>query len=236
MGKKWTNETKILFQKKKDLGISKLTIANCKQYSKNPYHLVFDGKHVAFFPSWNDAFDAIDQVVEKGIEIVRNKNKRVLKELKCLNGDFLCYRCEEYKPESSFKWGHKYCTDCALEQKKDYYYLNKYNLNLNRYSSFEKYFQSLMNKRNRKDYFSINDLMSVLEKQNYKCAITGQDFELKNGSPKLPSIDRIKPKKNGGTYELDNIQIIWHSINMFKSIWNMSFLLECSKHIINNNS
>ena len=114
--------------------------------------------------------------------------------------------------------------------------MNKYNLNLNRYSSFEKYFQSLMNKRNRKDYFSINDLMSVLEKQNYKCVITGQDFELKSGSPKLPSIDRIKPKKNGGTYELDNIQIIWHSINMFKSTWDMGFLLECSKHIINNNS
>ena len=49
-------------------------------------------------------------------------------------------------------------------------------------------------------------------------------------------IDRINPKKNGGTYELDNIQLIWHSINMFKSVWNMDFLLECSKYIINNNT
>lgn len=236
MGKKWTNETKILFQKKKELGISRLTIANCKQYTQNPYQLVFDGKHVAFFPTWNEAFNAIDEVVENGIEIVRDKNKRISKELKCLNGEFLCYRCEKYKSESSFKWGHKYCVECALEQKKDYYYLNKYNMNLSKYSSFEKYFQSLINKRDRKYYFSLNDLMSVLETQNYKCAITGQEFELKKGSPKLPSIDRINPKKNGGTYELNNIQLIWHSINMFKSVWDMDFLLECSKFIIENNN
>lgn len=236
MGKKWTDETKILFQKKKELGISKLTIANCKQYSNNPYQLVFDGKHVAFFPTWNNAFDAIDQVVEKGIDIVRNNNKRVFKELDSLNGEFLCYRCEKYKPQLSFKYGHKYCNDCALDQKKDYYYLNKYNLNLSKYSSFEKYFQSLINKRDRKHYFNIDDLMFILKKQNYKCVITGQEFELKKGSPKLPSIDRINPKKNGGTYELDNIQLVWHGINMFKSIWDMSFLLECSKFIINNNN
>ena len=236
MGKKWTNETKILFQKKRELGISRLTIANCKQYTQNPYQLVFDGKHVAFFPTWNEAFNAIDEVVENGIEIVRNKNKRISKDLIYLDGKFLCYRCEKYKEESSFKWGHKYCNECALEQKKDYYYLNKYNMNLNKYSSFERYLQSLINKRDRKDYFSLNDLMSILKKQNYKCAITGQEFELKKGSPKLPSIDRINPKKNGGTYELDNIQLIWHSINMFKSVWDMDFLLECSKFIIENNN
>ena len=56
----------------------------------------------------------------------------------------------------------------------------------------------LINKRDRKDYFSLDDLMSVLERQNYKCAITGQEFELKKYSPKIPSIDRINPKKNGG--------------------------------------
>lgn len=236
MGKKWTNETKILFQKKRELGISRLTIANCKQYTQNPYQLVFDGKHVAFFPTWNEAFNAIDEVVENGIEIVRNKNKRISKDLIYLDGKFLCYRCEKYKEESSFKWGHKYCNECALEQKKDYYYLNKYNMNLNKYSSFERYLQSLINKRDRKDYFSLNDLMSILKKQNYKCAITGQEFELKKGSPKLPSIDRINPKKNGGTYELENIQLIWHSINMFKSVWDMEFLIECSKIIIDNNT
>lgn len=60
MGKKWTNETKILFQKKKELGINKLTIANCKQYPNNPYQLIFNGSHVAFFPDWNTAFKSID--------------------------------------------------------------------------------------------------------------------------------------------------------------------------------
>ena len=95
MGKKWTNETKKLFQKKKELGIKRLTIANCKQYSQNPYQLVFDGKHVAFFPTWNDAFESIDLVVEKGIEIVRNNNKRIYGSCIIINETLLvdCINC-----------------------------------------------------------------------------------------------------------------------------------------------
>ena len=40
----------------------------------------------------------------------------------------------------------------------------------------------------------------------------------------------------GGDYSLDNIQIVWHGVNAFKSNWTMEFLLECSKHIVENNN
>lgn len=117
MGKKWTDRTKILYEKKKELGIKKLTIANCKQYPNNPFQLVFDGKHVGFFKTWHDAFEIIDEILEKGIEKVREENRRVLKKILSENGKLLCYRCSIYKDSSMFKWGHKYCTDCAHDQK-----------------------------------------------------------------------------------------------------------------------
>jgi hypothetical protein len=236
MGKKWTNETKILHEKKKELGIKKLTIAQCKQYPNNPYQLIFDGSHVAFFPDWNTAFSVIDEVFEMGVGFVRDKNKRVLKNLETKGDQMKCYRCNNFKNKDLFKWGHKYCNECALEDKKEYYYLNKYEISSNKYSCFENYLSSLINKRDRKDFFDIDDLMNVLKKQDYKCAITKQDFELVKGSPKLPSIDRIKPKSEGGDYSLDNIQIVWHGVNAFKSNWTMGFLLECSKHIVENNN
>jgi len=235
MGKKWTNQTKILHGKKKELGIKKLTIANCKKYPNNPYQLIFDGVHVAFFPDWNKAFSAIDEVVKNGIDFVREINKRVIKNLEINDGQMRCYRCNMFKHIDSFKYGHKYCYDCVLQEKKEYYYLNKYKISKNRYSSFESYLNSLIGKRDRKEFFSLEDLMDILKRQDYKCAITRQEFELKKNSPKLPSIDRINPKSNGGDYSLDNIQLVWHGVNSFKSNWSMDFLIECSKHIVNNN-
>jgi hypothetical protein len=234
MGKKWTEKTKILFEKKKELNLNKLTIAYMKQYTNNPYQLVYEGKHVAFFPTWESAFDSIDKVYECGVEIVRNDNKRIKKEEIISDNKMLCYRCNQFYEFNFFKGGHKYCVNCELKHKKEHYYLNKYKLNENKYSTFERYLSSLLCKRHRNKYFNIDDLMLILKKQNYRCAITGQEFELKKGSPKLPSIDRIIPKKNGGEYNLDNIQIIWHSINMFKSVYDLEFLIECSEYIICN--
>jgi hypothetical protein len=234
MGKKWTNETKILFEKKKEHGISRLTIACCSGHKNNKYQLIYDGKHVGFFSSWVDAFQIIDEIPQKGIELVRDENRIIKKTLEEDNGKLRCYRCHEFKDKEFFKWGHKYCKDCVLLQKKEYYYLKKYEISTNRYSSFENYFQTLLNKRGRKYFLTLDDLMSVLESQNYKCAITQQDFELTKGSPKIPSIDRIIPSKNGGQYNKDNIQIIWHGLNSFKSAWSMEFLYECCEYIYSN--
>lgn len=232
MGKKWNTQTKILFEKKKEIGISRLSISYIKKHPKNPYQLIYDGHHVAFFQSWEDAFQVIDDVTKFGIEKIREDNKRVMKQVISRDDEWFCYRCEKFRNKDLFKWGHKYCLDCCLNQKKEYYYTNKYNLFTNRYSSFENYFKTLIHKRNRKLFFNVHDLMVILENQNFKCAITGQDFILEKGNPKLPSIDRINPKSKGGEYNLDNIQIIWHGLNSFKSMWDMEFIKECSKLIV----
>jgi hypothetical protein len=236
MGKKWTDETRILFEKKKELGISKLTIAYCKQYTNNKYQLVYDGSHVGFFKTWSDAFQIIDEIDKKGIEVVRSENRRIIKELKKNGEQLLCYRCNNFRDIVDFKWGHKYCTKCALEQKKDYYYLNKYEISSNKYLSYEKYFKGLISKRGRSNFITVEDLINLLKKQNYKCAITKQDFVMEKGNPKLPSIDRIVPGNQNGEYNIDNIQIIWHGLNAFKSVWSMDFIYECCEHIIKNRS
>jgi hypothetical protein len=236
MGKKWTDETRILYEKKKELGISKLTIAYCKQYTNNKYLLVYDGNHVGFFKTWNEAFQIIDEVEKRGVKTVKDENRRIIKELGSNGNQLLCYRCNLYQNKDEFKWGHKYCSNCASEQKKEYYYLNKYKISDNRYQSYERYFRMLLNKRGRKNYLSLGDLMDLLKKQNYKCAITRQDFIMEKGSPKLPSIDRIVPGNDNGDYSIDNVQIIWHGLNAFKSVWSMDFLYECCKHIHENKS
>jgi late competence protein required for DNA uptake (superfamily II DNA/RNA helicase) len=93
----------------------------------------FDGSHVAFFPDWNTAFTVIDEVFEMGVDFVRDKNKRVLKNLETKDDQMKCYRCNNFKNKDLFKWGHIYCNECALEDKKQYYYLNKYEISSNKY-------------------------------------------------------------------------------------------------------
>jgi hypothetical protein len=234
MGKKWTDETRILFEKKKELGISRLSIALCNNYTINKYQLIYDGVLVGSFKTWQDAFQTIDDVKERGIKIVRSENRRILKELEKNGDQLLCYRCNTYRNTEDFKWGHKYCNNCAMEQKKEYYYLNKYEISSNKYLSYEKYFRGLINKRGRSNFISVEDLIGLLEKQDYKCAITKQDFVMEKGSPKLPSIDRIIPGNDNGTYTIDNVQIIWHGLNAFKNVWSMDFIYECCEHIMKN--
>ena len=59
---------------------------------------------------------------------------------------------------------------------------------------------------------SREDLLNLLENQNYKCAITGDNLELGVNA----SLDHIVEKCNGGSCELDNLQWVTKKANNSK--------------------
>lgn len=75
----------------------------------------------------------------------------------------------------------------------------------------------IVSKFNRKDF------IDLLEKQKYKCALTGKELVPENSSP-----DHILSLKNGGNHTIENIQIVLKRINAMKgSLNNKEFIELC---------
>lgn len=79
------------------------------------------------------------------------------------------------------------------------------------------------------------DCMLQAEKQNWKCVISKRDLEFTRGgvewrgnwcNPNSATIDRVDSTKG---YEIDNIQILTHFANQWKSDFNNDELTELSK-------
>lgn len=69
----------------------------------------------------------------------------------------------------------------------------------------------------------ITNILALLEKQNYKCALSGWAL-----TPETASIDHIKPLSKGGTHVGENAQILHCDVNRAKnSMDNDSFIAMC---------
>jgi hypothetical protein len=122
------------------------------------------------------------------------------------------------------------CNECLSNRKKIIYLtggkIRVYNYV---YGNYESYFKAQLNRRGRKNTMTVEDCLDILEKQNYKCAITGLDFVLEPKNPYLPTMDRIKP---GGEYKKDNVRIVCNAVNSFRNKWNDDiFFYICGKVI-----
>ena len=82
--------------------------------------------------------------------------------------------------------------------------------------NWSRYFDRLLGK-GRRGVLSRSDLLSLLEKQNYKCALSGIPLTctLLQGTkfPNNASIDRIIA---GGTYAPENVQLVCSALNGFR--------------------
>lgn len=80
--------------------------------------------------------------------------------------------------------------------------------------------------------FSIveQDVFEKLEKQGYKCALSGQDisFKTRRGKSHRASIDRIDSSKG---YIRDNIQIVAKELNMMKLDHSQADFIELCKKV-----
>jgi hypothetical protein len=80
--------------------------------------------------------------------------------------------------------------------------------------------------RNISFEISIEDIQDCLEKQDYKCALTGWDVSFNDNA----SVDRIDSKKH---YTKDNIQIVDKRVNMLKRDFDQEFFIKTCKAIAN---
>lgn len=95
-----------------------------------------------------------------------------------------------------------------------------------RYTSWPSYFKDLIRYERRKQ-LTINDILELLEKQNYKCALSGIEMTRVQGSLYNPSIDRIIA---GGSYSKDNIQLVCRCLNNWRSNTSIEdFVMLCKK-------
>ena len=83
---------------------------------------------------------------------------------------------------------------------------------------FPAYFKALLSKKDN-PAITVEELMEMLEAQNYRCALSGMPLECSRTrgkrNPYNVSLDRKIP---GGEYNKDNVQLVCQEINSWKGI------------------
>lgn len=144
------------------------------------------------------------------------------------NGNLYCLKCKTYKPISEFypnssdtknrNYYSSCCKECESERHKKYresYYSDDMNI----------FFRDLATGCRGRAYrsktfqctISKEDLISLYEKQNHKCALSGIEMTTIKKQGRFPnnaSVDRINPGKD---YSIDNIRLVCNHVNMMKS-------------------
>lgn len=88
----------------------------------------------------------------------------------------------------------------------------------------------------KRDNLTRDQLLDLLSKQNYKCAISGLDLtcQLEKGKRfwQNASVDRIDA---GGPYTIDNVQLVCKAVNSWRSDLPLSTFIEVCRAVANNN-
>lgn len=93
-------------------------------------------------------------------------------------------------------------------------------------------------KRNIEFNITIDEAWSLAEKQNFKCALTGDKLvfskEIKNSNPNwnviTASLDRIDSNK---PYDIDNIQWVHKTFNRFKNNYEQNEFIDMCEKVVN---
>lgn len=133
-----------------------------------------------------------------------------------------CSKCGELKTQKNGK--HFKCAPCARNRTREWQKNNsqrrkeyKQNYKKDTSGNFKVYIGTLLSKQRREDGLTADFLLKLLEKQDYKCALTGVQMTSIRGEGKVAtnvSIDRIEA---GGPYVPENVQLVCHAINSFRS-------------------
>lgn len=99
---------------------------------------------------------------------------------------------------------------------------------------WDRYFSRLCNTKARRGILTVNDCLQLLEKQDYKCALTGVEMTciLEKGKKTRTnvSIDRIDPK---GGYRPENIQLVCTAVNSFRTDLSIADFIEWCRKVVN---
>ena len=70
------------------------------------------------------------------------------------------------------------------------------------------------------------ELLKIVEKQGYRCALSGRELE-----PENVSADHIEPLARGGSHTVDNIQLVDHQVNRAKGTMKVSEFIQLCKDV-----
>lgn len=128
---------------------------------------------------------------------------------------------------------HRFCSDKC---KGKWQYISGRNSTENQYKkitgNWRRYFPRLLGMHKRKqDGLTVNFLLELLEKQNGKCALSGETLtcNLSNGNVCFTnaSVDRIIP---GGPYSPDNVRLVCRAVNTLRLVHSdTEFVAWCQK-------
>ena len=76
-----------------------------------------------------------------------------------------------------------------------------------------------------KSVVTIGQLLALLERQKYKCAMTGRPI-----TPETAAIDHVVPACHGGTHTIENLQVVHKDVNRAKGTMEIEeFVALCRK-------
>ena len=82
-------------------------------------------------------------------------------------------------------------------------------------------------RKRRQNVAKASDLAEMLERQQYRCALTGREL-----TPETASIDHITPIKQGGAHELSNLWIVEYSANRAKHTMTYEEFLSLCRDVV----
>jgi hypothetical protein len=127
---------------------------------------------------------------------------------------------------------------CCKEHKNSYNHKHLYNhkyTKTHRSKNPENFIKHLMSYKKRRESISLDDVMSVYNKQEGLCALSGVEMTYNQFGGKCPSnisIDRIDSSKG---YRADNIQLVCSLVNTMKMQYTKEELVFWCKKIVENN-
>ena len=74
---------------------------------------------------------------------------------------------------------------------------------------------------------TIKDMRNMLEKQNYRCALTGRKL-----TPENCAMDHIVPLAHGGAHSIENAQLVVSDANNAKGILTMEEFIELCRDVV----
>jgi len=137
-----------------------------------------------------------------------------------VNGSIRCNNCNsrraEYRKKKYNEWKEKgLCCQCGKEALNNKNYCEKH------------YLMKISHARlGSSKYWK--ELKLLIEKQNYKCALTGDAISFEDDI----ELDHILPTYRGGTNELSNIQWVTRQANWFKRALTEDELIELCEKIV----
>lgn len=144
-----------------------------------------------------------------------------------------CLVCQtQFHPNSG---AHRFCSETCKGKWK---YLSGQVTTESQYKhisgNWRRYFNRLRLRSNKREHLSIDDLVTLLEKQKGLCALSGIPLtcQLEQGKrfKTNASLDRIKP---GEPYTLENIQLVCSALNSWRADTDLDEFIWFCKQVTN---